>query len=151
MLSPERTTVKTCGKIYGMKARSQAPPRLPENYQVVFDILREHGTGTHLTTGDVYAVARTRKQKIGYSTVYRGLLRLRDLGLASEIVVPGTAAAVYEPAGPQHAHFRCDACGAVRDVDFDLSKRALRTMEERSGVKIQFATVTLHGRCGRCA
>lgn len=134
-----------------MKSRTQPAPRLPENYQVVFDILTEHGTGTHLTTGDVYAAARKRKPRIGYSTVYRGLLRLRDLGLASEIVVPGATAAVYEPAGPQHAHFRCRECGSVRDIDFDLSKRALRTMEERNGVTIESTTVTLHGRCARCA
>lgn len=134
-----------------MKTRTQAAPRLPENYRVILDILTEHGTGTHLTTSDVFAAAKKRKPRIGYSTVYRGLLRLRDLGLAAEILVPGATAAVYEPAGEQHAHFRCEKCGSVRDIEFEMPKRALRAMAADAGVTIDSATVTLHGRCSRCA
>lgn len=133
-----------------MKTRARPESRLPENYRVVLDVLTEHGAGTHLSTSDVFSAAKKRKPRIGYSTVYRGLLRLRDLGLASEIIVPGASAAVYEPAGERHAHFRCGACGIVSDIDFEMSKRALRAMEAQAGVTIDSATVTLHGRCSRC-
>jgi Fur family ferric uptake transcriptional regulator len=127
-----------------------AVPRLPKNHQVVLEVVRSAGHGVHLTTADVFARAQTRRPAIGFSTVYRGIQRLRDLALIDEILVPGADAAVYELAGTTHAHFRCNRCGTVADVPYKVPARAVAEIAKTSGARIDEAKVTLHGLCRVC-
>jgi len=125
-------------------------PRLPKNHEVVLEIIRGAGHGVHLTTSDVFARAKSRRPAIGFSTVYRGIQRLRDLALIDEILVPGADAAVYELAGTTHAHFRCNRCGTVADVPYKVPARAVAEIAKTSGARIDEAKVTLHGLCRTC-
>jgi Fur family ferric uptake transcriptional regulator len=139
--------------VHGMLAPMKPPPavpRLPKNHQVVLEVVRSAGHGVHLTTADVFARAQTRRPAIGFSTVYRGIQRLRDLALIDEILVPGADAAVYELAGTTHAHFRCNRCGTVADVPYKVPARAVAEIAKTSGARIDEAKVTLHGLCRTC-
>lgn len=129
----------------------QHASRLPGNHQLVHDVVQALPVGTHATVGEVFSAARQRRPRIGFSTVYRALARLRDLGLISEVRVPGRGPAVYEPARPGHAHFLCDRCGSVEDVDYALPPPVLDEIARRCGQDISGAFLTLHGTCTRCA
>jgi len=129
---------------------SSAQPSLPKNYQLVYDIVEESGVGRHLTTSDIYAEALKRRPGIGFSTVYRGLERLRDLGFVSELSIPGADAATYEPAGLRHAHFRCSTCGKIEDVDYAIAPRTIQQLALRHGFTIDTESVTFGGRCATC-
>ena len=129
---------------------SSARPALPKNYQLVCDIVEESGVGRHLTTSEIYAEALKRRPGIGFSTVYRGLERLRDLGMVSELFVPGADAATYEPAGLRHAHFRCTQCGEIEDVEYAIAPHALKSLASQHGFKIETESVTFGGRCAAC-
>jgi Fur family ferric uptake transcriptional regulator len=133
----------------GNMASSIKPP-LPKNYQLIYDIVAESGIGRHLTPTDIYAKAVERRPGIGISTVYRGLERLRDLGLVSELQVPGLDAATYEPSGPRHAHFRCSDCGEIEDVAYAIPARTLRALAVEHGFRIDGERVTFEGRCAAC-
>jgi Fur family ferric uptake transcriptional regulator len=130
---------------------SASRPPLPKNYRLIFEIVEKSGIGRHLTSAEIYAKAIKKRPGIGYSTVYRGLERLRDLGLVSELFVPGTDAASYEPSGPRHAHFRCSDCGAIEDVAYAVPARTLKTLAQQHGFKIDSERVTFEGRCASCA
>jgi Fe2+ or Zn2+ uptake regulation protein len=132
-------------------ASSLQQPALPKNYQLIYQIVQESGIGRHLRSSEIYAMARKRRPGIGLTTVYRGLERLRDLGFVSELQVPGADAAVYEPSGPRHAHFRCSECGTISDVAFALPARTLDKIAAQHGFEIQRERVTFEGRCPRCA
>lgn len=123
---------------------------LPKNYRLIYDIVEASGTGRHLTCTQIYARACRKRPGIGFSTVYRGLERLRDLGLVSELYVPGVDAATYEPSGPRHAHFRCVRCGEIADVTYAIPPRTIATLARRHGVTIENERVTFEGRCGAC-
>jgi Fur family transcriptional regulator, ferric uptake regulator len=127
-----------------------APARLPKNYELILEVVVASGRGRHLTMSEVFAQTSARRPGIGFSTVYRGLVRLRDLGLISEIFVPGADSATYEPTAERHAHFRCTTCGTIEDVDYALPPRVLRGVAEKSGFAISAGTVNFEGRCGRC-
>jgi Fur family transcriptional regulator, ferric uptake regulator len=129
---------------------SSVRPSLPKNYQLIYEIVEESGIGRHLTPAQIYAKAFKRRPGIGFSTVYRGLERLRDLGLVSELSVPGADAAAYEPAGPHHAHFRCTACGEIEDVAYAIPARTLKLLARKHGFKIEGERVTFDGRCEAC-
>lgn len=129
-----------------------APPEAPltKNYQLVFDVVQDSGLGQHLTMPEVFARAAERRPGIGYSTVYRGLVRLRELGLIAEIVVPGADAATYEPLAPRHAHVRCKLCGRIDDVSYALPPRVLRSVAMASNYAIESGSVSFEGRCASC-
>ncbi len=135
-----------------MVATSDQPaPRLPGNHRLIHEVVCELPPGIHATVGEVFAVARQRRPRIGFSTVYRALARLRDLGLVAEVRVPGRGPAVYEPTRSSHAHFLCDRCGTVDDVDYALPASVLDDIARRCGTGIAGAFLTLHGTCTRCA
>jgi Fur family transcriptional regulator, ferric uptake regulator len=129
---------------------SSAHGSLPKNYQLIYEIVEESGIGRHLTSCEIYAKALKRRPGIGVSTVYRGLERLRGLGLVSELYVPGADAATYEPSGPRHAHFRCNTCGKIQDVAYTIPARALKALALQHGFKIDNERVTFEGRCSAC-
>jgi Fur family ferric uptake transcriptional regulator len=128
----------------------KSPARLPANYEIVLDIVREQGRGQHATTGDIFAEAKRRKATIGYSTVYRALDRLEQLGLVSEVRIPGTTTALYEPVGTNHVHFVCEGCGMVEDIDHSPSPKTFSHLAEDRHIEITGISLTLHGRCAAC-
>jgi Fur family transcriptional regulator, ferric uptake regulator len=137
-----------------MRLEANRGPRrrpLPTNYRLIYEIVERSGVGRHLTSSEIYAKALKRRPGIGFSTVYRGLGRLRDLGLISELVVPGVDAATYEPSGPRHAHFRCSECGEVEDVAYAIPARTIKALAHRHGFEIKNERVTFEGRCETCA
>jgi Fe2+ or Zn2+ uptake regulation protein len=130
---------------------SPLQPSLPKNYQLVYEIVEESGVGRHLTTSDIYAEALKRRPGVGFSTVYRGLERLRDLGLVSELLIPGADAATYEPVGVRHAHFRCSTCGSIEDVDYAIAPSTIEKLARQHGFKIKNESVTFEGLCAGCS
>ncbi len=126
-------------------------PKLPKNYRLLYEIVQASGIGRHLTPSEIFAKALKRRPGIGFSTVYRGLERLRDLGLVSELHVPGADAAAYEPAGPRHAHFRCSACGGIEDVAYAIPMRTINALALQHGFEIESERVTFEGRCAACS
>jgi Fe2+ or Zn2+ uptake regulation protein len=128
-----------------------ASARLSKGHRTVLDIVAEQGRGCHLTMADVHRMAQLRRPGFGVTTVYRGLLRLVQLGLISEVRVAGTDTAYYEPASEPHAHFRCDRCGSIGDIDFDLNDDTLSRVGRENGVRVRDALVTLRGLCASCS
>ena len=124
--------------------------RLAKNYRLVYDVVRKQGHGRHLATADVFKLVRRRRVGIGFTTVYRALAKLRDLGLISEIQLPGADSAYYEPAGQAHAHFRCDVCGGVKDIAYVPSKRVVAQLAQNHRVDVNDVLLSLHGRCANC-
>jgi Fe2+ or Zn2+ uptake regulation protein len=123
---------------------------LTKNHRLVYDIVREQGHGTHLSMGDIHGLAAERRPGIGFTTIYRAIARLRDAGLVAEILLPGADAAVYEPAGPTHAHFRCTACGRVDDVAYAMPRAIADDLAARHDLQVDTVAVSLHGRCAAC-
>ncbi len=123
---------------------------LPPNYRTVLAVVRQAGLGNHLTAQEIWLRARAFQPRMGFATVHRGLIRLAELGEVLKIDVPGEAGAVYEQMASPHAHFRCAACGRIRDLAFALSAETLRALGERHGVAIEHEAVTFTGRCSSC-
>jgi Fe2+ or Zn2+ uptake regulation protein len=126
------------------------PVRLPPNHRIVLEIVREQGRGRHATTSDIFTEAKRRKPRIGYSTVYRALDRLRQLGLVSEVRIPGAASALYEPVGEGHVHFVCDTCGRVADIDHSPAPAQFEQLARGRDIEITGVSLTLHGLCPEC-
>ncbi|MCW6510429.1 Fur family transcriptional regulator [Lichenifustis flavocetrariae] len=125
-------------------------PKLPKNYRLIYGVLCAQAEGHHAAASEIHAAARQLQPGIGYSTVYRALDRLRDLGLVLEVRLPGSASALYEPARPGHAHFHCVECGCVEDVDYSLPVTDLSALAQRYRIEIDSVVTTFNGFCDRC-
>ncbi len=123
---------------------------LAKNYQLIYEIVSAQDPGTHLSVADVYALAKQRQPGIGETTVYRALARLRDLGMVSEIQLPGADNAFYEPAAPAHAHFRCNVCGEVEDVAYTITPKTIAELASKHSAEVTEVVLSLHGRCSHC-
>lgn len=132
-----------------MDASTEA--RLSKNHRLVYEVVREQGHGRHLSMAELYELARTARPGIGFTTVYRALLRLRDQGLISEIALPGADSAYYELTAPPHAHFRCTICGQVTDVPFTLADSIVHELASELHARVATATISLEGYCASCA
>ena len=129
---------------------SASEASLTKNYRLVYDIVREQTRGTHLAPADVFALAKRKHKGIGFTTVYRALARLRELGLVSEISLPGSLSAYYEQAWPAHAHFRCDGCGGIKDVEYSLSPEIVDGLARKHRLNVHDVSISLHGTCSQC-
>jgi Fur family transcriptional regulator, stress-responsive regulator len=125
-------------------------PKLPKNYQLVYDVLCAQPEGHHASASEIYGAARRRQPGLGYSTVYRALDRLHGLGLVLEVRLPGSASALYEPARAGHAHFHCVQCGRVDDIEFSLPTAELAALSARHQIEIGTVVTTLSGLCEGC-
>lgn len=123
---------------------------LAKNYRLVHEIVQAQGPGVHLTMVQVHDLAAQRKPGLGFTTVYRALTKLRDLGLVSEIVLPGADRAFYEAVAAAHAHFRCDACGRVDDIEYLPPEQSVRELAGRYGIEVRETLLSLHGLCAGC-
>ena len=124
--------------------------KLPKNCQLVYEVVCAQPPGIHRAAAQIFAEAKRRQARIGHSTVYRALERLRDTGLVHEVRVPGTASALYEPARHGHAHFLCTACGAVEDIDYAVPPTDLARLDAGHDIAIEAVSLTFNGRCGAC-
>lgn len=130
---------------------SRAARALPKNYARIYALVCELPAGVHRTASELFIEAHEKYPAMGVSTVYRGLMRLRDLGFVAEIFLPGASSAVYERAAPPHAHFRCTQCGTVEDVRYSLSGEVLQEISRRIAGTISDVSLTFHGTCTACA
>ena len=106
---------------------------LSKKHRLIFEIVREQGIGRHLGMADIFNLAKARQPGIGFTTVYRALVRLRNLNLVSEIALPGADCAYYESAGQPHAHFRCAVCGSRSRRRIRRTRIGNRTYPRRAG------------------
>lgn len=125
--------------------------RLSKNHRLVLDLVEELGVGRHLSMAELYEVARARRPSIGFTTVYRALVRLRDAGLVAEITLPGADSAYYEQSAPPHAHFRCQACGQVKDIAIDVPADFAPAAERQLAARVTSMALSFEGYCASCA
>ncbi len=131
-------------------SRGLAGERLPRNYGLILEAIRDVEPGRHLTAQDVFARARTAQPKIGFATVHRALARLHELGYVLKVDVPGAACAVYEQTVSPHAHFRCLSCGHIGDINFRVPDEQIAALAAQLGLQIAVESTTFAGRCAKC-
>ena len=98
----------------------------------------------HLTAEEILA----RADGIGTATVYRALDHLTESGRIRRLSL-GKKSAVYEYIRDAHMHFVCSRCGAVYDIQADLSGM-IREAAKCGGHQVDWSEITAHGLCSAC-
>lgn len=127
---------------------STLEPRLPRNHRLVLEVVRDKPL--HLTVADVYARARTTNPKIGYTTVYRALQRLSELGLIHSFPSVDGKHTVYDRETAEHGHFACVRCGVLLDMAVEVPEELWRPFAVAHGVEVHSPSLLLKGLCANC-
>lgn len=122
--------------------------RVTNQRLVVHRALRE--LGRHATADEVLRQAIGRAPALSLPTVYAALDVLTKLGLARRVDGAGDCT-LYDPRTDDHAHFRCDGCGTVHDVDATVDAAPLLAAARAAGLRAEGVAVILAGRCANCA
>jgi Fe2+ or Zn2+ uptake regulation protein len=80
------------------------------------------------------------------ASVYNTVTALESAGLIRRLNIDGGEAR-YDAHMPDHGHFRCEACGAVRDFDTDLGALDLSALD---GYTVGKRDLFVFGKCPDC-
>jgi Fur family ferric uptake transcriptional regulator len=110
----------------------------------------QNSTG-HRNLAQIHALVSKRIPRIGYSTVYRTMKLLTELGLAAQRkFADGETRYESISGGEHHDHFICVGCGKI--IEFE--DEALETLQKRIAERYRFQTLhhrlELYGRCADC-
>jgi len=124
----------------GLRATSQR--------QHVYDVLLAQRD--HPSAEEVFMRAKQSKPEISMATVYNSLDALVKCGVVRHVNVD-RGATLFCSNMSEHAHFCCDDCGKVFDVNLKNSPQ-VPEVDVPSEFQVRKIDIALHGRCtGKCS
>ncbi len=96
----------------------------------------------------IYQQLKPEHPDLSLGTVYRNLALFREEG---EVICVANVNGVdrLDACVAPHAHFVCEQCGAVIDVDVPMEDLH-SDLEQRYGCRVQRSELTFRGVCGAC-
>jgi Fe2+ or Zn2+ uptake regulation protein len=122
--------------------------RLTRQRREVYEALIE--TRDHPTAVDVFTRVKVRMPGISLATVYNCLDTLTQCGLVKQVNVD-RAPSRFCPNLQAHAHFFCEQCHGVIDVDLPHPEEVARFWKLPSDCLVTHHDITLRGICPTCA
>ncbi len=108
------------------------------------------GSAEHPTAEALFQAVRPSMPTVSLDTVYRTLWLLKDLGLLNTLG-PRQDSVRFDANLAPHHHFRCTACGMVRDFESsELDHLPIPAAARRFG-QVSRAHIEVEGLCAACA
>jgi len=109
---------------------------------MVLDLLWSEAS--HLSARDIFEKLNSRGRHIGHTSVYQNLEALQSAGVIE--CLDRANGRLYGYRSDPHSHLTCLDSGRIDDLDIELPKQLLRSIEESTGYKIESYTLQLNGR-----
>ena len=109
-------------------------------------ILNSH---EHLTADTIYADLKKDNPELSLGTVYRNLTKLTEIGAIKKVSLPNQVDKFDKNLDP-HAHFICDECGSITDINIPGIDEFLDKVSDEDGISIRKYDLTLNGTCKKC-
>ena len=122
--------------------------RLTPQRRVVYEVLLEKRD--HPTATEVFLRVKQRMPSISLATVYNCLETLTHAGLVRQVNLD-RAPSRYCPNLNEHAHFHCEDCGEISDVDLNPNGPAEAVIDLPAGFVVHKYDVALRGLCPKCS
>lgn len=121
--------------------------RITAPRRMVIDALVE--SGSHVTADDLLRRVRRSHPEVSTSSIYRTMELLTDHGVVQHVHL-GHGPAQYHLADEHHAHLVCNRCGAVTELDPDVSAPFAERVAQELGFELDLGHFALTGWCARC-
>jgi len=110
----------------------------------IFEYL--HDNKQHPTVDRIYTDLVGEMPTLSKTTVYNTLKLFIDNGITSTFTIDGNEAR-YDAIMEEHAHFKCNECGYVYDVEIDTLKLKFNKLND---FQIDNTNIYLKGKCNKC-
>jgi Fe2+ or Zn2+ uptake regulation protein len=135
-------------------APADAPAALrAAGYRVTPQRLVIHRTlvelGRHVGAEELFEAVSHQLPNVSLPTVYSALDALEDSGLVRRVSA-GQGRALYDARPADHHHLVCRRCGAVEDLDADVSLAGALAAAGAHGFTPDGAEVVIRGLCADC-
>jgi Fe2+ or Zn2+ uptake regulation protein len=107
------------------------------------------GLGRHVGAEELLDAVGRQLPNVSLPTVYSALDALEDAGLVRRVSA-GQGHALYDARPADHHHLVCRRCGAVEDLDADVSLDGALTTAREHGFAPDGAEVVIRGLCAKC-
>ena len=115
----------------------------------LLEVLSRHAD--HPSADQLYLEVRETLPKVSLGTIYRNLEMLSSSGTILKIETAGGQKR-YDPNPDPHPHFRCIICGALEDVEENISFRPDGPEKSwQNGRIIHGITIEYFGICRDCS
>lgn len=109
------------------------------------------GRYDHPDVDTLFRAVQPRIPQISLFTVYRTMNAMEDAGMVRRVAT-FKGHARYDGMAAMHAHFLCETCGKIEDVD---TRGACHGMQEQArgcvpGNEVRRVDVMISGECGAC-
>lgn len=106
--------------------------------------------GKHVSVDELYDRVRELDKSVGYSTVWRNLKLICEVGLATEVNVGDGVTRYDRVTRKPHGHLYCLGCRKL--VEFDLEEMAVSLAETAHDKDFEFENlkVEIEGYCSSC-
>lgn len=121
--------------------------RMTRQRRVVYGVLMSHQD--HPTAEDVFRRVKEKMPHISLATVYNCLETMVGCGLIRQ-VNRDRESTRYCANLAEHAHFYCNACGKVLDVDLPREGLSRLLPREEKGYAVDSYDLTFRGTCPDC-
>ena len=103
----------------------------------------------HLRIEELLSQVKKTDPSIGYVTVYRTLMLLKECGLAHQRNF-GEGQSLFEKAGDHHDHMICIKCGSITEFEDDRIEELQEQIAKKKHFKIVSHRHEIYGCCSRC-
>ena len=122
--------------------------RMTKQRQEVYDVLL--GERDHPTAAEVYDRAKEHIPGISLATVYNCLETLTEANVVKQVNMD-RGPARYCPNLKPHAHFHCQNCGGIIDIDPVTPNAPTAAWSIPEGHTVCTTETVLNGTCSACA
>ncbi len=122
--------------------------RLTPQRLLILDTLQQ--TDDHISAEEILTQVRATYPFVNISTVYRTLDTLRELALVTVAHLGNGGVRYHWVDKSRHHHLVCQRCGAVYDLDEDLTNDLAISIEHRYAFRPSFSHLSIFGTCSRC-
>jgi Fur family ferric uptake transcriptional regulator len=125
--------------------------RLTDQRQKILNLFETTFVGQHLSAEEIQQYLAQQGQNISYSTIYRALHVMVNLGLLRELELSDERK-FYELNHPlvEHHHLVCVDCGTVREFGDDSIAQVSRQAAKSQGFALLNDQFTIYGTCPQC-
>jgi len=111
----------------------------PQRIAILKEIIKEG----HISVDDIYSRIKDNFPSISLATIYKNINSLKDVNIIYEINTQNSKAK-YEIRKASHAHFVCQVCSKVEDMDIDKN-------DFKNYGKFNQIDLYLYGACEDCS
>ncbi|MBI2952871.1 MAG: transcriptional repressor [Chloroflexi bacterium] len=104
----------------------------------------------HVSADDIFASVRAQFPRISFSTIYRTLDLLQEIGLITKSDLGAGRVQYHRADEAHHHHLVCQRCGGIVDLDEQELEPLWEALRKRYNFKACERHMAIFGNCRQC-